>query len=82
MISLAPWQNYPPDTNNSFASYTNAMKTIAQNRGIPFLDLYHSSNLRPWVEDFRTDFMPDGVHPNDKGTKLFANRIKQFVTSL
>lgn len=82
IISLAPWQNYPPNTSNTFANYTNALKTIAQNRGIPFLDLYHSSNLRPWEEDFRTTYMPDGVHPNDAGTLLFVNRIKQFISSL
>lgn len=82
LISLAPWKNYPPNASNAFSNYANAMKTIAQNRGIPFLDLYHSSNLRPWDENFRTIYMPDGVHPNDEGTLLFVNRIKEFLAQL
>lgn len=82
LISLGPWQNYPPNTSNAFGNYTTAMKAIAEARGIPFLDLYHSSNLRPWVSSFRTTYMPDGVHPNDNGTDLFVNRIKEFVKSL
>lgn len=82
IISVGAWQNNTPEDTTSFSTYTEKLKEICALRGIPFLDLFHQSNLHPNNSTFRTNFMPDGVHPNDNGYKLFSNRIIEFIKSL
>ena len=87
IIAPTPWVSYPPNiSNNAMANYVNALKTICENRSIPFLDLYHSSNLRPWTEEGRnacyTKDEGNGVHPDETGHKLIAPRFKAFLETL
>lgn len=87
IVSPTPWVGQQPSNKNcSMAKYTEALETICNNRSIPFLDLYHSSNLRPWTEEGRTAcFSKDegnGVHPDEAGHKLIAGRFKAFLDSL
>lgn len=82
IISVGPWQNNTPEDTTSFTTYVSKIKEICNLRGVPFLDIFHQSNLRPNDSTFRTNFMPDGVHPNNNGYKLFANRIIEFIKSL
>lgn len=74
--------------------YVNALITIAKMRGIPCLDLYHESGLRPWDENFRYNYyreyntntgqyvQDDGVHPNSKGQEYFAYMVEEFIKSI
>lgn len=72
--------------------YTEALKKICEYRSIPFLDLYHCSNLRPWTEEGRKiafskdidgmDGNPNGTHPDENGNKLIAPRFKAFLETL
>lgn len=93
IIAPSPWQSYPTTklTNNWFEDYTNALKQICDYRGVPFLDLYHHSNLRPENEANRNacfyngaslDGNGDGVHPNELGHKIIAPKIYEFVKTL
>lgn len=82
IISVGPWQNNTPEDTTNFTTYTEKIKEICALRGVPFLDIFHQSNLRPNDSTFRTNFMPDGVHPNNAGYKLFSNRIIEFIKSL
>lgn len=71
-------------------NYVNALIQICKNRGIPCLDLYHGSGLRPWIPEVRDAFFHwdeenqrgDGIHPNDEGVKFFAPLVREFVKSL
>lgn len=87
IVSPTPWVSHPPsNADSSMAKYCAAMKTICENRSIPFLDLYHCSNLRPWTEEGRaacyTKDDGNGVHPDEKGHALIAPRFKAFLESL
>ena len=87
IVSPTPWVGHPPyNTDSSMAKYCAAMKTICENRSIPFLDLYHCSNLRPWTEEGRaacyTKDDGNGVHPDEKGHALIAPRFKAFLETL
>lgn len=93
IIAPTPWKSYPTTklTNNRFEDYTNALKQIAAYRGVPFLDLYHYSNLRPENEDncnacfyngASLDGNGDGVHPNELGHKIIAPKIYEFVKTM
>lgn len=87
IVSPTPWVGHPPhNTESNMAKYCAAMKTICENRSIPFLDLYHCSNLRPWTEEGRaacyTKDDGNGVHPDEKGHALIAPRFKAFLETL
>lgn len=85
IITPTPWQSYNPATDtNWMAQYSAAIVQICKNWGVPCLDLYHCSNLRPWDSDFRDVAYSnaDGVHPNNTGHAIFAPRIEAFLDSL
>lgn len=93
IIAPTPWQGYPTTllTNNRMEKYVEALKQIAEYRGVPFLDLYHCSNLRPEDQTNRNtlfynssslDGNGDGVHPNELGHKIIASKILKFVEQL
>lgn len=87
VIATIPWGNYNPVySTNKMAQYTQGVKQICENRGIPFLDLYHSSGLRPWDNNFlaKAYTRDDGnnVHPDENGHKLFAPKVYAFIQSL
>lgn len=87
IIAPTPWSSYPPSSpGNNMELYVNALKTICENRSIPFLDLYHKSNLRPWTAEGRAACYSNddggGTHPDETGHKLIASRIEAFLKSL
>ncbi len=89
IITSCPWKWFMPSTpGNLMENYNNAIMEIARRRGIPVLDLYHSSNMRPDNEGFRVKFynengvQDNGVHPNSEGHKILAAPIREFVRSL
>lgn len=84
LISPIPSGSQIPSNTTCFLSQlSELMKEIAELRGIPFLDLFHSSNIRTSNTTFKEKFMQDDTHPNDIGQEKFLkNRIMSFITSL
>ena len=88
IVSPTPWIGNQPtaDDSNAMAKYTKALHDICKIRSIPFLDLYHKSNLRPWTVEGRnacyTKDEGNGVHPDENGHKLIAPRFKIFLEQL
>lgn len=91
IISPTPWKDSKPWSETDAATqYANGLKQICYRRGIPFLDLYHCSNLRPWDATARNLFykndIVDGVnagcHPDSDGHKMIATKIEAFLSSL
>ena len=91
IISPTPWQSANKfDTScefyNTSKEYVNALRNISSIYGLPFLDLYSESNLRPWNSDFRNKYYrkpDDGTHPNGEGHKKYiVPKILKFVESL
>ena len=86
IISPCPWVSYPTNTDNAMAKYSAALKDICEMRGIPFLDLYRCSGLRPWDDTYKglvyTLSNNDGVHPNNIGQEILASHIMEFVKTL
>lgn len=65
------------------------IKKYADHYSLPCLDLYHASNLHPWIPAanehfFSVDSVPlgDGLHPNDAGQRVMADKIRPFLESL
>lgn len=87
IVSPTPWISYPPSNpDNAMARYADVLEQICEYRSIPFLDLYHCSNLRPWTDEGRKACYSkddgNGVHPDETGHKLIAPRFKAFLDTL
>lgn len=87
IITPTPWINQRPDnTDTQDALYVDAIINICNLRGIPVLDLFHCSGLRPWEESFRTlaysNDDGDGTHPDEVGHSIVAPKIKAFLETL
>ena len=91
IITPTPWRYFnPADDTNIMAQYSSKIVEICRMRGIPCLDLYHCSGMRPWDNSFRTLMYPlnsagddhEGVHPNELGHAFFASKIQAFLETL
>ena len=87
IVSPTPWQaSVLSDPENSYTKYAQLLKDICKDRGIPFLDLYRSSGLRPWNANYRTRMYSrddgNGTHPDENGHKLFYPQFREFVKLL
>ena len=91
IITPTPWSGFnPANDNNIMAQYSSKIVEICRRRGIPCLDLYHCSGMRPWDASFRTLMYPlnsagdehEGVHPNELGHAFFASKIQAFLETL
>ncbi len=64
------------------SEYVRIIKEAAEYYSIPVIDLYAISGIQPEVEILREKFCPDGLHPNDEGHKLMAERIGNYLKAL
>lgn len=62
--------------------FVDAIKEVAAYYSIPVLDLYTMSGITPYIPKNKEELIPDGLHPNDKGAKIIAERLKGFMESL
>lgn len=62
--------------------YVEAIRTLAEEYSLPVLDLYKESGLQPNVPALREAYMPDGLHPNDAGHAILAEKIVRFLQNL
>ena len=79
----------PYDENCNMSKLVEACKKSCALHGIPYLDLFHNSGLRPWDSDFNAKYFktisadsPDGLHPNELGHKYFYPMVREFIKSL
>ena len=93
LITPTPWSTYNNINGDSeFADqYVEAIVNIAKKYGLPVLDLYHTSGLRPWDSTFKEKYFRDdtgdgiaeGVHPlQEAHRKYIAPKIENFIKSI
>lgn len=90
-ISPINWKNSNTEDVNL---YLKAIEDTCKLFNVPYLDLFHSTNLRPNNDSFLNEYYvadgigssgeldTNGVHPNSNGHKLFYGRIKEFINTL
>lgn len=91
-VKLGVITNVPPQSYNPMSTAENANEKLAEavtelckRRGIPCLDLFHSSGLRPWDENFRNlcyKHDTSGGHFDEDGHAFIAPRIKSLLESI
>lgn len=62
--------------------YVDAIIKVCRKYSVPVLDLYRESNMYAFDANFRTAYMPDGLHPNNAGHAFVADKIQNFIESL
>jgi len=87
IVTPTPWVGSAPSKPTcGMAKYSEAIVEICKRRSIPYLDLYHESNLRPDDENFRKlAFSKDGgngVHPDEKGHEIIAASFQSLLERL
>ena len=93
LVTPTPWTTYNNVSGDSeFAEqYVEAIINTAKKYGLPVLDLYHTSGLRPWDSTFKEKYFRDdtgdgtaeGVHPlQEAHRKYMAPQIENFIRSI
>ena len=62
--------------------FVGIIRQVAEYYSLPVLDLYATSGLQPAVPAIKENYMPDGLHPNDAGHAVLAEKIGKFLENL
>ena len=62
--------------------YVKAVKEVCNRNSIPVLDLFYDDELLGNDPEWCREYMPDGVHPNDKCHKIIAEKLGTFLENL
>ena len=62
--------------------YVEIIKEVAEYYSLPVIDLWASSGIQPKVDVIKQKYCPDGLHPNDAGHVLMAERIGNYLERL
>lgn len=62
--------------------YIEIIKRTAERHKLPVLYLSETLGLDPNVPEIKEEYAPDGLHFNDKGHAVLAERISDFLRSL
>lgn len=63
----------------SLKPYVDKIKETAEYYSIPVLDLYAIGGICPDIPAQKEAFCPDGLHPNDAGNIMIADRLQAFL---
>ena len=63
---------------NTLKDYVDALKEVCERYSVSVVDMFTMSGLNPSLEVIRTNYMPDGIHPNAEGHQLMANIMKYW----
>ena len=63
-------------------SFVDATRQVAEYYSLPVLDLWANYGIQPRVPVMKATYVPDGLHPNDAGHKILANKLQKFLEQL
>ena len=62
--------------------YVYAIKEVCEYYSVPVLDLFACGELAGNTPEWYVKYMPDGLHPNDEGHKIMAQKLGKFLENL
>ena len=63
----------------SLGDYRKAIIDICNKYNLQYIDLYNETGFTPENAEFRKEYMPDGIHPNQKGHEIISQIIKKYL---
>ena len=63
-------------------TYVDIIREVAEFYSLPVCDMFKISGLQPRVSVIAEKYIPDGLHPNDEGHKIMAERLGNFLANL
>lgn len=70
------------ENDTILVDYINIIREVAEYYSLPVLDLWKIGRFQPALPILKEKYMPDGLHPNDAGHEILANRIISFFKNL
>ena len=67
--------------NLNLEDYIQVMKKVCNYYCIPIIDLSNICRLQPNLASIKTNYMPDGLHPNAAGHQYIANALELATSS-
>ena len=71
-----------PDGVATLREYVNIIREVAEYYSLPVLDLYATSGIQPAIEEVKNAYIPDGLHPNDAGHRIMADKLGSFIKNM
>lgn len=68
--------------NGKLIDFVKAIREVAEFYSLPMLDLYANLGINPQVPIMKETYMPDGLHPNDRGYKIIAEKVAAFIKAM
>lgn len=59
--------------------YVKIIRKVADFYSLPVLDLFATSGIYPLIPAHKEKYTADGLHPNDLGHRILAERIIDFI---
>lgn len=73
---------HPNASGKKLSDYVEVILNAAARYALPVLDLYHTLGICPDIPAQKEAFTVDGLHPNDAGNALLADRLYAFLKTL
>ena len=67
------------EDGENLENYVDIIKKTAKYYSLPVLDFFAESGIQPCVDEVREKLCPDGLHPNDEGHEIMAEKIISFL---
>lgn len=74
-----PCGDQKPYAVGTLRDYVQIIREVAEFYSLPVLDLFSSSGIQPCLSVHREKYVPDGLHPNDMGHEILANKFIKFL---
>lgn len=62
--------------------YVNIIREVAEKYGLPIVDFYAELGICPEIKEQMDTYMPDGLHPSDKGNEKMAELFMEKIKAL
>jgi lysophospholipase L1-like esterase len=72
----------PNGRGYSLNDYVDAIKEVCEKYDVPVIDLFTLSGMDPSLSEVRTQYMPDGLHPNAAGHEKIAAIIAKSLEGI
>ncbi len=83
IVIITPLHRAFEETANfKLKDFVNAVREVAEFYSLPVLDLYANLGINPKVPIIKETYMPDGLHPNDAGYALIAEKVAAFIRAM